>query len=91
MAAEEQCLGGVVGARYAQGWLLPLVLLEVGPIIGAYAGAGLGYIVVEAVVITGVMTAGLAAYALTTRRSFAGVGPYLFMGLLLANMTVAPT
>ena len=106
-------LGGLVGARYAKDWILPLFLVELGlifavhwarnkegwnlallyaftfvsgmtlgPLIAAYVGAGLGVIVVQAVVITGVMTAGLAAYAITTRRDFSGMAPYLFMGLL---------
>lgn len=56
--------------------------MTLGPIIAAYAGAGLGVLVAEAVLITGVMTAGLAVYALTTRRDFTGLGPYLFMGVL---------
>ncbi len=106
-------LGGAVGARYAQGWLLPLVLLEfglligvmvardharwnlpllyaftfvsgmtVGPLIALYVGAGLGVLVVQALLITAVMTAGLSAYALTTRRDFSGLAPYLFIALL---------
>ena len=106
-------IGGLVGARYAQGWILPLVLLELGlivavnvlrnkegwnlallyaftfvsgmtlgPLIAVYAGAGLGYIVVEAAVITGAMTAALGGYALTTRRDFSGLAPYLFVGLI---------
>ena len=106
-------LGGLVGARYAKDWILPLFLVElglifavhwarnkegwnlallyaftfvsgmtIGPLIAVYFGAGLGYIVVEAVAITGVMTASLAAYALTTKRDLSGMGPYLFMGVL---------
>jgi FtsH-binding integral membrane protein len=106
-------VGGWVGAQLSPAWILPLVLVEIGlivgvhvarnkeglnllllyaftfvsgmtlgPIIASYAGAGLGVLVVEAVVITGVMTAGLGAYALTTKRDFSGLGPYLFMGVL---------
>jgi FtsH-binding integral membrane protein len=105
--------GGAVGAQLGAGWILPLVLVEIGliiavnvakdkegwnlgllyaftfvsgmtigPIIAAYVGAGLGMIVLEAVGITAVMTVGLAAYALTTKRDFSGIAPYLFMGVL---------
>jgi FtsH-binding integral membrane protein len=106
-------LGGLVGAQLGPGWILPLVLVEIGliigvnvardkdglnlillyaftfvsgmtlgPIIDAYIGAGFGYIVAEAVAITAVMTVGLSAYALTTRRDFSGLAPYLFVGVL---------
>jgi FtsH-binding integral membrane protein len=106
-------VGGWVGAQLGPGWILPLVLVEIGliigvhvarnkeglnlallygftfvsgmtlgPIIAAYTGAGLGILVLEAVLITGVMTAGLGAYALTTKRDLSGLGPYLFMGVL---------
>ncbi len=106
-------LGGAVGARYAQGWLLPLILLEfglllgvmvardnarwnlpllyaftfvsgmtLGPLIALYVGAGLGVLVVQALLVTAVMTAGLSAYALTSRRDFSGLAPYLFIALL---------
>lgn len=106
-------VGGAVGAQLSPGWILPLVLVEIGliiavnvakdkegwnlgllyaftfvsgmtigPIVAAYVGAGLGVIVLEAVGITAVMTVGLAAYALTTKRDFSGIAPYLFMGVL---------
>jgi modulator of FtsH protease len=56
--------------------------LLVGPIIGDYVNSGAGSIVLEAMAITGVMTAGLSAFALTTRRDLSGLAPYLFMAIL---------
>lgn len=56
--------------------------MTLGPVIASYISAGLGAIVLQAAVITGVMTAGLALYAVTTKRDFSGIAPYLFMGLL---------
>lgn len=56
--------------------------LLVGPIIGDYISAGAGSVVLEAVAITGVMTAGLSAFALTTKRDLSGLAPYLFMAIL---------
>lgn len=56
--------------------------LTLGPIIAAYVGAGLGAVVVQAAAVTGVMTVGLSAYALTTKRDLSGLQPYLFIGLL---------
>jgi modulator of FtsH protease len=106
-------VGGWVGWQLNPSWILPLVLVELGlivgvqvarnkeglnllllyaftfvsgmtlgPILAAYTNAGLGVIVVQAVGITGVMAAGLSAYALTTKRDFSGLAPYLFMGVL---------
>lgn len=79
----------VQGLREKEG--LNLVLLygftfvsgmTAGMIVDAYVGAGLGSIVLQAVAITGVMTLGLSAYAVVTKRDFSGLAPYLFMGLL---------
>src|SRR5262249_51797656 len=56
--------------------------ITVGPIVAAYVHAGLGVAVLEAAAVTGVMTVGLSAYALTTKRNLAGLQPYLFAGLL---------
>lgn len=56
--------------------------LLIGPIIGNYVSAGLGGTVLQAAAITGVMTAGLGAFALTTKRDFASITPYLFVGIL---------
>jgi uncharacterized protein len=56
--------------------------ITIGPIIAAYVGAGLGTVVLEAAGITGAMTIGLSAYALTTKRDLSGLQPYLFMALL---------
>jgi modulator of FtsH protease len=56
--------------------------LLIGPVIESYVSAGAGDIVVQAAAITGVMTAGLSAFALTTKRDLSGLAPYLFMALL---------
>ncbi len=56
--------------------------LLVGPIIGSYVSDGAGGVVLQAAAITGVMTAGLSAFALTTRRDLSGLAPYLFVALL---------
>lgn len=56
--------------------------MTLGPLIAEYVSAGLGGVILQAVAITGVMTVGLSAYALTTKRDLAGIRPYLFIGLL---------
>jgi FtsH-binding integral membrane protein len=56
--------------------------LTLGPIVAAYLSVGLGSVVLQAAGITGLMTVGLSAYALTTRRDLSGLQPFLFMGLL---------
>ncbi len=56
--------------------------LLVGPIVQSYVDAGAGSVVLEAVGITGAMTAGLSVYALTTKRDLSGLAPYLMMALL---------
>lgn len=53
-----------------------------GPIIKAYVGDGAGQVVLQAAAITGGMTVGLSAYALTTKRDLSGLRPYLFLALL---------
>lgn len=56
--------------------------LLIGPVIESYVSAGSGGVVLQAAAITGVMTAGLSAFALTTKRDLSGLAPYLFMALL---------
>ncbi|MBI2765835.1 MAG: US12 family protein [Chloroflexi bacterium] len=56
--------------------------LTIGPLIASYVSAGAGAVVLQAVAITGVMTVGLSGYALTTKRNFEGLRPYLFIALL---------
>lgn len=62
----------------------------IGPIIAAYISAGAGGVVLQAVAVTGVMTVGLSAYALTTKRNLTGLRTYLSMAVLglLAAMIV---
>lgn len=62
----------------------------IGPIIAAYLSAGAGGVVLQAVAVTGVMTVGLSAYALTTKRDLAGLRMYLVVAVLglLAAMIV---
>src|SRR5216684_4110166 len=59
--------------------------MAISPIISAYLQAGPIYnnILGEAFLITTIASLGLAVYAWTTRRSFAGIGSYLFVGLIL--------
>lgn len=54
----------------------------IGPIVESYFHAGLGGVVLQAAAVTGVMTVGLSAYALTTRRNLAAFQPYLLVALL---------
>ena len=56
--------------------------MTLGPILASYVSAGAGTVVFEAVGVTGAMTVGLSAYALTTHRNLSGLRPFLFMGLL---------
>jgi modulator of FtsH protease len=56
--------------------------LTVGPVIHAYVGAGAGTVVIQAAAITGTMTVGLSAYALTTKRNLMALQPFLFVALL---------
>ena len=71
--------------------------LTIGPIIGAYFAAGAGTTVLEAAGITGAMTVGLSAYALTTKRNLVALRPFLFIALLgllvamIANIFVGGT
>ena len=56
--------------------------MTIGIVVTAYVGAGLGGIVLQAAAITAVMTVGLSAYALITKRDFSGLVPYLFVAVL---------
>lgn len=62
--------------------LTTLMGIGLGGIIEAYLQAGAGGVVVEAGATTAVLTVGLAAYALTTKRDFSGLGSKLFIALL---------
>jgi FtsH-binding integral membrane protein len=54
----------------------------IGPIIERYIAAGMASAVLQAGVVTAVMTAGLGSYALVTRRDLSRLQPFLFAGLL---------
>ena len=56
--------------------------MTLGPVIESYVSAGLGSVVLQAAGITGVMTVGLSAYALTTKRDLSGLRPFLLAALL---------
>ena len=43
--------------------------MTLGPIVASYVNAGLATAVVQAAAVTGVMTVGISAYALTTKRN----------------------
>jgi modulator of FtsH protease len=76
------------------GWNLALLFLftfleglSIAPIIGLYLSVGAGYIVGQAFLITTVTSLSLAFYAWTAKRSFARLGDYLFVGLILLIVT----
>jgi protein lifeguard len=56
--------------------------LLIGTICAQYAQAGLGYLVLEALVITLAIFTGLTAYCLTTKRDFQFLGAGLFAALI---------
>ncbi len=62
----------------------------VGVIVESYVAAGAGTAVFQAAAVTGIMTVGLSAYALVTKRNLAGLQPFLFIAVLglLAAMIV---
>jgi FtsH-binding integral membrane protein len=75
--------------REREGWNVALLYtftfvsgMTLGPIIAAYAGAGLGLVVLQAAGITAAMTVGLSFYALGTKRDLSGLQTYVFLGLL---------
>ena len=89
VVAEFGLIFGIHRAREKEGLNMALLYaftfvsgMTIGPIIASYIGAGMGVVVLQAVATTAAMTVGLSAYALTTRRRFAGAGPYLFAGLI---------
>lgn len=61
--------------------------LGLGPLVSAYLGSGNGYILGQAFLITAVTALSLAVYSWTTKRSFARLGDYLFVGLILLLVT----
>jgi FtsH-binding integral membrane protein len=63
----------------------------IGPIVASYAEAGAGTAILQAAATTGVMTAGLSAYALTTKRDLRAIRPLLMIALagLLVAMLVS--
>jgi len=102
--AEFVLIFAVQRMREREGWNLALLYafafasgITLGLIVAMYIGAGAGGAVIEAAVITGGMTVGLSAYALTTQRNLAGLRPLLFMGVLglfvamIANIFVGGT
>src|SRR5207248_1368288 len=56
--------------------------IALGGIVTVYVAAGAGAIVLQAAVMTALMTFGLSAYGLTTGRDFSGIAPKLFFALL---------
>ena len=51
-------------------------------IISVYVSRGLGGIVYQAAATTVVITVGMAAYGMLTKRNLSGIGMYLFFGML---------
>jgi modulator of FtsH protease len=62
--------------------LTTLMGVGLGGILDAYLSAGAGTVVVQAAGTTGVLTVGLAVYALTTKRDFSSIGGKLLIALL---------
>jgi modulator of FtsH protease len=59
-----------------------LMGVGLGGILEAYLAAGAGGIVVQAAGTTALLSVGLCAYALTTKRDFSSIGSKLFIALL---------
>jgi FtsH-binding integral membrane protein len=57
--------------------------LSLAPLMSLYLGAGAGYILSEAFLLTAITSLALAVYAWTTKRNFNRLGGYLFMGVIL--------
>jgi modulator of FtsH protease len=62
--------------------LTTLMGVGLGGILDVYLSAGAGAVVVQAAGTTGLLTVGLAAYALTTKRDFSNIGGKLLVALL---------
>jgi modulator of FtsH protease len=56
--------------------------LTIGPIIAEYVSAGLGDIVIQAVVVTGAMVAVLSLFALTTKWNLLSLAPFVLIALI---------
>jgi FtsH-binding integral membrane protein len=89
IVVEFGLIFAVQAMREREGWNIGLLYafsfvsgVTIGPIIESYVSAGAGSVVLQAAAVTGVTTAGVSAYALTTKRNFAGLRPYLFAGVL---------
>jgi len=57
--------------------------MSIGPLLGLYFGLGLGYIVIEAFLITAVTSVTLALYAWVAKTDFSRMQDFLFVGLIL--------
>jgi len=62
--------------------LTALMGVALGGIVDVYLRVGAGSLVVEAGATTALLTLGLSAYALTTKRDLSGIGSKLFLALL---------
>lgn len=89
LVVEFGLIFAVQRMREREGWNVALLYtftfvsgMTLGPIIAAYAGAGLGLVVLQAAGVTAAMTVGLSLYALGTKRDLSGLQTYLFIGVL---------
>ena len=57
--------------------------MAIGPLLGLYFYAGLGYIVTEAFLITAVTSVALGLYAWVAKTDFSRMRDFLFVGLIL--------
>lgn len=56
--------------------------LTIGPIVAEYVSEGLGDIVIQAAVVTGVMVAVLSIFALTTKWNLLSLAPFVLIALI---------
>lgn len=86
--APRLIMSGNPAAAHGAYWgYVALWGLLIGPIVGIYAGIGLGMEVVKAFFITASIFGAMSLYGYTTKRDLAPMGKFLFMasvGLLIA-------
>lgn len=86
--APKLIMGGSAAVAHGAYWgYVALWGLLIGPVVGIYAGLGMGIEVVKAFFITSSIFAAMSLYGYTTKRDLAPMGKFLFMasvGLLIA-------
>ena len=86
--APRMIMGGSKAVAHGAYWgYVALWGLLIGPVVGIYAGLGMGALVVQAFFITSSVFAAMSLYGYTTKKDLAPMGKFLFMasvGLLIA-------